>query len=74
MEPDAWFASVDKDKDGQISPAEWVAKNKTEATRKGWNFDEKKTLEKLKERDLDKDGFVSLKEFLSTKTPAPEKK
>ena len=69
MEPEAWFASVDKDKDGLISSSEWVIKNKAEATRKGWEFNEGKALEKFKERDLDKDGFISLKEFLSTRGP-----
>jgi|GEM_PF-2170356 len=69
MEPDVWFASVDKDKDGRASPAEWITKNKAEAARTGREFNEVKALEKFKERDLDKDGFISLKEFLATKGP-----
>ena len=69
MEPEAWFTTVDKDKDGRASPAEWITKNKAEAARTGRKFNEEKALEKFKERDLDKDGFISLKEFLSTKGP-----
>jgi Ca2+-binding EF-hand superfamily protein len=67
MEPEAWFRTVDKDNDGKASQAEWIAKNKADAERNGKSVKEEVVVEKFKARDLDKDGFLSLQEFLSTR-------
>jgi Ca2+-binding EF-hand superfamily protein len=59
----SWFDALDWDKNGAVSKQEWINWNKQEAEKKGWTFNEERTVAKFTEKDTNTNGNLSREEL-----------
>lgn len=58
-----WFAAMDKNEDGKVTEAEWIARAKANSKKQKKQFNEKAVKTYFNNADADKNGTVSRKEL-----------